>query len=576
MRADDPEIAARSSVHRDIRFGTLNAQSATVMRRTMSGSGDSSSNRLFPTATALEIDHQVIRCETPRSEQSMSEQDTALAGGPSADRASAAIQSPAVASKVESPWIIAIAVMLATFMEVLDTAIASVALPYIAGSLSGSTDEATWVLTSYLVANAIVLPASNWFSMRIGRKRFFIICVAIFTASSFACGAAPTLGFILVARVLQGAGGGALQPLSQSILLESFPPEKRGVAMALFGFGVVCAPVLGPTLGGWLTDAYSWRYAFYINIPVGILAILMIGRFVHDPPHMRGSKSIGFDGIGLGTLVVWTGCLQIILDKGQEHEWFGAIWIRWAALLLVGSFGWFVWHSWRSEHPLVNLRVLKNWNFAIGCLLILMFGISIYSTVTVLPLFYQELLGYTAFTAGIVVAPRGVGSILAMPVIAYRSEKIHSLHRLTFGFMLFAATTLYMGSVTTEISPWTLLAPILITGFGVGFIFVPITTQAYGTLRREQIGGASGVYNLMRNIGGSIGISVCSTLLTRRSATHQSELTNYVPLSGQQFEAGLATRMHALTPHFGPGHTRFPAELQMYSELQYQATDWAF
>src|SRR6202050_4278818 len=216
------------------------------------------------------------------------------------------------AKPTANPWIVAVAVMLATFMEVLDTAIASVALPYIAGSLSASTDEATWVLTSYLVANAIVLPASNWFAMRIGRKRFFMICVAIFTASSFACGAAPTLGFILMARVLQGAGGGALQPLSQSILLESFPPEKRGVATALFAFGVVVAPVLGPTLGGWLTDTYSWRYAFYINIPVGILAILMIGRFVHDPPHMKGGTSIGFDKIGLGTLVVWTGCLQVI------------------------------------------------------------------------------------------------------------------------------------------------------------------------------------------------------------------------------------------------------------------------
>lgn len=506
----------------------------------------------------------------------MSEQDAARVGAPSADRPSAASQALAVAATVESPWIVAISVMLATFMEVLDTAIASVALPYIAGSLSASTDEATWVLTSYLVANAIVLPASNWFSMRIGRKRFFIICVAIFTASSFACGAAPTLGFILVARVLQGAGGGALQPLSQSILLESFPPEKRGVAMALFGFGVVCAPVLGPTLGGWLTDAYSWRCAFYINIPVGILAMLMIGRFVHDPPHMRGSKSIGFDSIGLGTLVVWTGCLQIILDKGQEDDWFGAIWIRWAALLLVVCFGWFVWHSWRTEHPLVNLRVLKNWNFAIGCLLILMFGISIYSTVTVLPLFYQELLGYTAFTAGIVVAPRGVGSILAMPVIAYLSERIDARYLLTFGFILFAVTTLYMGSVTTEISPWTLLVPILITGFGVGFIFVPISTQAYGTLPREQIGAASGLYNLMRNIGGSIGVSLTATLLTRRRSVHQSEMTNYSARTGQQFQSALQTEMGALGTHFGPAHARYPAELQLYRQLLYQATDWAF
>jgi DHA2 family multidrug resistance protein len=299
----------------------------------------------------------------------MAKREAVLAGGPSTVRASAVVQSPIVASTVESPWIVAIAVMLATFMEVLDTAIASVALPYIAGSLSASTDEATWVLTSYLVANAIVLPASNWFAMRIGRKRFFIICVAIFTASSFACGAAPTLGFILLARVLQGAGGGALQPLSQSILLESFPPEKRGVAMSVFGFGVVCAPVLGPTLGGWLTDAYSWRYAFYINIPIGILAILMIARFVQDPPNMRGSKSVGFDGIGLGTLVVWIGCLQIILDKGQEDDWFGATWIRWAALLLVVSFGWFrVAQLARSTSARQSARAqeleLRRWLFA--------------------------------------------------------------------------------------------------------------------------------------------------------------------------------------------------------------------
>src|SRR6202012_2420906 len=224
----------------------------------------------------------------------------------------------------------AASVMLATFMEVLDTAIASVALPYIAGSLSASNSEATWELTSYLVANAIILPASNWFSLRFGRKRFLITCVIIFTIASFACGAAPTLGFILFARVIQGAGGGALQPLSQAILLESFPPRKRGAAMAVFAFGVVVAPVLGPTLGGWLTDTYSWRYAFYINIPIGMLALYMINRYIFDPPYIAQSKVPLFDRIGFGTLIVWTGLLQVVLDKGQESDWFGAIWIRWA------------------------------------------------------------------------------------------------------------------------------------------------------------------------------------------------------------------------------------------------------
>src|SRR6204780_131710 len=263
------------------------------------------------------------------------------------------------------PWVIAVSVMLATFMEVLDTAIASVALPYIAGSLSASTDEAHWVLTSYLVSNAIILPASNWFSLKFGRKRFLMTCVAIFTVSSFACGAAPTLVFLLLARVVQGAGGGALQPLSQAILLESFPPAKRGAAMAVFAFGVVVAPVLGPTLGGYLTDTYSWRYAFYINIPIGLLALYMINRFIHDPPYIKNAKAPAFDNIGFGCLVVWTGALQIILDKGQEVDWFGAIWLRWAFVAMVVAFVWFVYRSWVCRYALVDLKVLKDRNFLI-------------------------------------------------------------------------------------------------------------------------------------------------------------------------------------------------------------------
>ena len=269
-----------------------------------------------------------------------------------------------------NPWLIAMAVMLATFMEVLDTAIASVALPYIAGSLSATTDEATWVLTSYLVANAIILPASNWFSLKFGRKRFLMSCVAIFTVASFACGAAPTLGFLLLARVVQGAGGGALQPISQAILLESFPPAKRGAAMAVFAFGVVVAPVLGPTLGGYLTDTYSWRYAFYINIPIGLLALFMINRFIKDPAYIRDAKVSPFDKIGFGALVVWTGLLQVVLDKGQEVDWFGAVWIRWAVFFLITSFVYFIWHSWTKKNSLVDLKVLKDRNFLIGCTLI--------------------------------------------------------------------------------------------------------------------------------------------------------------------------------------------------------------
>jgi len=475
-----------------------------------------------------------------------------------------------------NPWLIAASVMLATFMEVLDTAIASVALPYIAGSLSASTDEATWVLTSYLVANAIVLPASNWFSLRFGRKRFLLSCVVIFTVASFACGAAPTLSFMLLARIVQGAGGGALQPLSQAILLESFPPAKRGAAMAVFAFGVVVAPVLGPTLGGWLTDTYSWRYAFYINIPVGILAVFMINRFVHDPSYIRNAKASAFDKIGFGTLVVWTGCLQVILDKGQEDDWFGAIWLRWAFLFMVAAFLWFLRISWKKKTPLVDLKVLKDRNFAIGCLLIFLFGIGIYSTVTVLPLFYQELLGYTAFTAGLVVAPRGVGAIMAMPIIGYLSNKVDPRYLLTFGFGIFGLTTLYFGNVTLDISPSTLLLPILITGFGLSFVFVPINIAAYGTLRNEQIGNASGLFNLMRNIGGSIGISLAQTLLTRRSAVHQNLIINSVPRTGQQFQNSLQNVTDFLSGWFGPTNAADPAQATLYQQLGRQALHWAF
>ena len=435
-----------------------------------------------------------------------------------------------------NPWIIAVSVMLATFMEVLDTAIASVALPYIAGSLSASNDQATWVLTSYLVANAVILPTSNWCALKFGRKRFLVTCVGIFTVSSFFCGAAPSLAFMLIARVIQGAGGGALQPLSQSILLESFPPAKRGAAMAFFAFGIVVAPVLGPTLGGWLTDSYSWRYAFYINIPIGILAMFMINRFVHDPPYIKNAKVSPFDGIGFGLLAVWTGCLQVLLDKGQEDDWMGAVWLRWVAFFLVTGLAAFLYRAFTTKYPLVNLRVLKNRNFAVGCGLIFMLGCALYSTITILPLFYQELLGYTAFAAGLVVGPRGIGSVIGMPVIAYLGNKIDPRILLSLGFAGFAICSLFFANIDLNISPSTLIWPIICSGFALSFVFVPITTQAYGTLSNQQIGNASGIFNLVRNIGGSIGISLAQTELTRRSDYHQNQILNYVPAGGYYFQ----------------------------------------
>lgn len=426
-----------------------------------------------------------------------------------------------------NPWLVALAVMLATFMEVLDTSIAAVALPYIAGSLSATNDEATWVLTSYLVANAVVLPASSWFSLRFGRKRFLLACIVLFTVSSFMCGAATSLGMILIARAVQGAGGGALQPLSQSILLETFPPEKRGMAMAVFALGVVVAPVLGPTLGGWLTDTYSWRWAFYINIPVGAFAVFMISRYVEDPPYIRDAHPGKFDGIGLGLLAVWLGCLQVILDKGQEDDWFGATWIRWATGILIVSFVGFLIREFRHDKPLVDLRVFKHRNFAIGCLLIALFGGAIYGLVTLLPLFYQELMGYTALAAGWAVSPRGIGAIIAMPMIGYLTAKIDNRYLIAFGFFLFAISSIWFGEVNLSIGQWSFLWAIILSGFGSGCVFVPLSTTTMAFLRNEEIGNASGLYNLLRNVGGSIGISVVNTIVARHEQVHRNEMAHW-------------------------------------------------
>jgi DHA2 family multidrug resistance protein len=423
-----------------------------------------------------------------------------------------------------NPWLVTCAVMLPTFMEVLDTAIASVALPYIAGSLSASNSEATWVLTSYLVANAVILPASNWFARRFGRKRFLLSCVIIFTIASFFCGAAPSLWVILLARVCQGAGGGALQPLSQSILLESFPIEKRSQSMAAYGLGIVLAPVLGPTLGGWLTDTFSWRYAFYINIPVGILAVIMITRFVHDPPYIKNAKVGAFDNIGFGLLMVWTGCLQIVLDKGQEDDWFGAVWVRWATAALFVALALWIWRSWTKKNGLVDLHVLKDRNFRTGCILMAMLGMCIYITIAILPLYYQEILGYTAFTAGLVVGPRGIGSFVGSPIIGILGSRIDGRKLMTFGFIGFGICALIFGTINLDIGPYTLLLPILFTGFALSFVFVPMATLAMSTIPRQEMGNATGLSNMLRNIGGSIGISMATTAIVRHAAQHQNDL----------------------------------------------------
>ena len=475
-----------------------------------------------------------------------------------------------------NPWLVTLSVMLPTFMEVLDTAIASVALPYIAGSLSASNSEATWVLTSYLVANAVILPASNWFARRFGRKNFLLFCVVVFTVASFFCGAAPTMAVILFARVLQGAGGGALQPLAQSILLESFPVEKRSQSMAAYGLGIVLAPVLGPTLGGWLTDTYSWRYAFYINIPVGLLALVMIGRFVHDPPFIKHAKVGRFDNLGFGLLAIWTGCLQVVLDRGQEDDWFGALWVRWAVgALVIALIGW-VWRSWTNPRGLVDLHIVRNRNFRTGCILIWLLGMCIYITITILPLYYQEIMGYTAFNAGLVVGPRGIGSFVGSLLIGYLGARLDNRKLLMAGFIGFGLCSLYFGNVDLAIGPLTLLVPILLTGFALSFVFVPLSTLSTATIHREEMGNATGLFNMLRNIGGSIGISMATTAIIRRAAQHQNDLAGQISPSNPILQQKSAQIAGYLAHRIGPGAARPGSFGMLYRLMEQQAAMKAY
>jgi DHA2 family multidrug resistance protein len=424
-----------------------------------------------------------------------------------------------------NPWLIAVSVMLATVMEVLDTSVANVALPHISGNLSATTEEATWVLTSYLISNAIILPATSWIGKFIGRKRFLIICIVIFTGASALCGAAPNLTVLIIARILQGMGGGALQPIAQAVLLESFPPAKRGAAMALYGMGVVVAPIIGPTLGGWITDNYSWRWIFYINLPIGAIAAFMANTFVEDPPYLKDQKPGRIDYIGFGMMALGLACLELTLDLGQQKGWFASSFIVFTAIsstVLIISF--VIWELYTPE-PIVNLRVFLNRNFAVGCALIATVGVVLYGSTALLPLFLQTLLGYPAVESGMAVSPRGIGAIVSMVIVGRLISRLDSRYLIAFGFCVLTISTYMFVGLNLYIAQSNIIYPMLISGFAMGFVFVPLTTMTMATLPQDQIGNASGIYNLMRNTGGSVGISILAFLLARGSQVHQAYLT---------------------------------------------------
>jgi DHA2 family multidrug resistance protein len=430
-----------------------------------------------------------------------------------------------------NPWVIAVTVTLATFMEVLDTSIANVALPHIAGNLSASADESTWVLTSYLVSNAVILPLSGWLSSILGRKRFYMSCVAIFTLSSFLCGFAASLGMLVFFRILQGVGGGGLQPSEQAILNDTFPLSKRGMAFAVYGIAVVVAPTLGPWLGGWITDNFSWRWIFYINVPVGILSMGLTYFLVSDPPYMRRIKlSDGFriDYIGLGLISLGLGSLQIILDKGQRDDWFDSGFIRiFAVLMLIGLIGGVI-REFKAKEPIVDFRMLRDRNFAISTLAMFFLGFVLYSSTVLIPQMLQELLGYPATLAGLALSPGGATIMLCMPLVGFLVSRVDTRYLITFGCTISASALLVMAGWNLSLDFKHAVLGRVLQSFGLAFLFIPINVSAFATVPREKTNMGTGIINLARNVGASVGIATVTTLLERRTQLHQARLMDHV------------------------------------------------
>ena len=479
-----------------------------------------------------------------------------------------------------NPWLIAVVVALAAFMEVLDTSIANVALPYMAGNLGASNDQSTWVLTSYLVSNAIILPMTGWLAGAFGRKRFFMSCLGIFTVSSLLCGVAPSLSFLLLFRVLQGAGGGGLQPMAQAILADTFPPEKRGLAFALYGITAIMAPTIGPTLGGWITFNYSWRWIFFINLPVGVITWLLVRRFVEDPPYLQKMKKAGvkLDYIGIALLTVGVGALQILLDKGQEDDWFGSRFITTLIIVAAACLISLVVWEWFAKTPIIDVRMFKSFNFASSSLMMFMLGILLFSSLVLMPQFLQTLLGYTSQLAGLALSAGGLVLLIEMPIMGQLTTKIQARRLIGFGWLALSIAMFYSTKridlqISFSAATWLRITQVI----GLGFLFVPITLVAYIGIAPEKNNSVAGIVNFMRNMGSSVGTSLVTTVIARRSQLHQLRLVEKARVDNPNFENSVQgfTR-HFINGGLGKHEALATAYARIYQAVQAQAACLAY
>ncbi len=474
-----------------------------------------------------------------------------------------------------NPWLIALPTIFAAFMFVLDETIANVALPHMAGTFSVSREESTWILTSYLVASGIAITAVDWFSKLVGRKNFFIFSVTLFTLSSVLCGISNSIEMIILARILQGFGGGGLLPVSQAVLLESFKPKERGQAMAVFGLVVVVAPIIGPVLGGWITDNYAWPWIFFINVPFGILTVTLAKMLLEDPPYARKQSGVKLDVAGFFLLTVWLTTLQIILDKGNNADWFNAPWIcRLSIICILTGFLFFV--SQRKKDSLVDLRVFKDVNFSVGTFIQVIIQAVLLASVAILPQFLQSVMGYTAFLSGLTIMPRGVGALMSMFLFGFLSTKVDNRILAVVGLALIGTAGLEFGFLNLQISSINIVIPNFIFGLGMGFAMMPLISLSVATLSNAQMTNASGLQSLLKNIGGAIGTSLVSTMISRFSQMHQFMMVENLTPMNPVFTAKLEATQAALSAYMHTSTAHYAAQYSLYGELLKQSTLWGF